>query len=242
MIYELTREPKAYESAPATKLKDCCVDTEEILWGIPRDDLPHGLLWHAVYKPFWNESARHSPAAQSWSWVSLNQRVGWPEYSGGRVRDDVVHVEDLEGENIQADGESVVDPSDLRSATSSRLSLVGGAIPATLMLHDNTKRKCSLTGPALPQTLTCTMDCDSKKRDASVLKLLTRQLKSGLFCTHCLVFEAFLDDDQPNLSASDQKFSDDGVKISVKKDVGREILIDENVQLYERVGTARLNH
>jgi hypothetical protein len=241
-IHDLTRKPKVYESTPAIKLDGCGVNAEDFLWGIPRDDLLRGLLWHAVYKPFWNERAEHSPMAPSWSWVSLNQQVGWPDYSGGGVRDDVVHVEDLTVGEIEADRERVTSSSDLGLGKASRLSLIGDGFPATFELHNNTKRKGSLTGSALRKTLACTMDCDFDKRRVFVLKVLTRQLDDEMFRTLFLVLEAFLSDDQPKVSAGHENVSDDRQEVSIADIAACKVLIAKDSEIYRRVGTAKLNH
>jgi hypothetical protein len=47
--------------------------------GLPADDLYRALLWHVVYKPFWNDGTVNS-GGPSWEWASLSQRVGWPDY------------------------------------------------------------------------------------------------------------------------------------------------------------------
>lgn len=96
------------------------------MWGIPRNYLIRGLLWHAVYKPFWNEEAKHSPSAPTWSWSSLSQRVGWPNYSSGKVDSDAVHVKDVKIVDLLGDGEVLAGSWDPKRVKFALLSLSMG--------------------------------------------------------------------------------------------------------------------
>jgi len=213
-IAELTREPKVYQSTPLEKLKGYQLDGDSFLWGVPKDDLVRGLLWHAVYKPFWNENAKHS--GPTWSWASLSQRVGWPDYSSGKLKDDLVHVEDVAIGDLSSD------------KAAAQLSLTGDVVLTNFELYNGTERKGSLAGSNIEKILSCTMDCNFSKREVCVVKMLTRCLEGGMFCTHFLVLEPIPFDKGKDDIAND--------------DIGS-LVIDKADKLFcRRVGTAKLNH
>jgi hypothetical protein len=90
-----------------------------------------------------------------------------------------VHIEHIAVEQLQTDGEEMVTSRDSTQAKSARLPLSGEVITATFDFHSDTETKGPLTRPALEKTLACRMECDFRKRDVFVLKILTRQLEGG---------------------------------------------------------------
>jgi hypothetical protein len=225
-ISKFTREK--YNLSPREKLQKTKSTGADLVAGLPANDLHCALLWHAVYKPFWNDKAANS-GGPSWSWASLSQRVGWPDYSFSKRAEHVPSIQIVEIAPDRPDTLEIgsEEPGVVRKVKhNSTIVVVADICRAAYALHTEkiwegtTLRKGYLTSLDLSRQVSCTMDADFSSREVWCTPVLKRRLSNGKWRTHFLVLEVSVDEHE---NEGDE-------------------MMPGATKTFRRVGTGKVNH